>query len=197
MAFGGRCGGKVPANATASRARPADGIARRWFARRGHDPQDLAVEQREILGGVVGVGVAAGINAGVAHRDVQEPVATDLQIATVVVLVVGGDVVDQHDLAVGIDGVAGHREPAGSVDASARRCGGVRVVEVEESVGLEVLVDGNAQQAALASVARRDRKGQCRRRQQHIVADQTHRPGLHQIQHGSVGQTHDPGGCSR
>ena len=54
----------------------------------------------------------------------------------------------------GIDGVAGHREPADAIDATAgRRRARPGEVQVHESVGLEVGVERNTQQSALAAVA--------------------------------------------
>ena len=78
------------------------------------EAQDLAVQQRQVLGGVVAAGPAAcGSRPGVTDRDVQEAVGGDVEVAAVVVAADRRDVVEQHHLAARHHLLAGERE-AGS-----------------------------------------------------------------------------------
>ncbi len=116
------------------------------------DAQDLAVEQREILRSVIVAGraaVAARVASGVADRDVEEAVGTDVEVAAVVVAVDRRDVVQQHGLARGVDAVIGAEgEPADPVDAPAPARPGV--VQVHVPVRHERRVVGEAEQPPLA-----------------------------------------------
>ena len=123
------------------------------------DPQDLAEQDMPVAGSVVQLEAAAVgrvVAAAVARGHVQQAVLAELQVGADVVALRRGDVVDQDGLGGGIHRVVvAQHEARHAVDRRVRvvvlaAVLHERVVEVDEAVALELRVDGNRHQAALA-----------------------------------------------
>ena len=163
-------------------ARTADGIARRRGAGEAVETEDLAVEQAQILRSIIRsarIRAVSRVAAGIAGRDVQVPVGTDVEVAAVVIAVDGGDVVDQDLLGRHIDLVAGHRERADAIDTvpghAWRR---TRVEHVDPTGGGEGRIVGEAEHPAFASAAHGEL---CRRRGEQLAGrrvDETDATGV-------------------
>ena len=176
--------------------RAGERVPRRRRAGPAVDPQDLAVQQAQVLRGVVAAGAAAvatRVAATVADGHVQVPVVAHFQVAAVVVAGRRTDVVEQHQFRGSLDGVAVHAEPAHAVHATAgRRRVRPGVVEVHVAIGVELRVERHAQQAALT--LRAHGEIECRSGEQRTVLQDAHGPALLQHDHAPIGHCRHRGG---
>lgn len=160
------------------------------------DPQDLALQDVPVPGGVVVSGAAPArvIATPVADAHVEVAVLAEVQVPAVVVAARGRDVVEQDELARGIEAVPVHRPPRNPMGTAAGigcHAGSLveRVEEVHVAVGGEQRVDRDPEQALLGPGAHLGGEIEGRLRQQLSGGPGMDQelPGLACHQHAPVG----------